>query len=68
MSALLRLPAVRARTALSRAQIYKLIRRGKIPAQVKLGPGVAAWVEAEIEKWIADRISERGGAKEGHGK
>lgn len=47
----LRLPAVKARTGLSRSIIYQKIKQGEFPAPIKLGPRVSAWVESEIDGW-----------------
>jgi prophage regulatory protein len=53
-----RLPEVMARTGLSRSTIYDLIRKGKFPSQVNLGPRAVGWVENEIVDWIEARIDE----------
>lgn len=58
----IRLPAVIARTGLSRATIY---RRGRdpgdpFPAPVPLGHGLSAWIESEIEDWQEGQIRQRG--------
>ncbi|GAB6144200.1 hypothetical protein JCM12294_16380 [Desulfocicer niacini] len=55
----LRLPAVKAKTGLSKSTIYLMIRKGAFPAPVKLGPRTSGWLEAEIEEWTEDRIAER---------
>ena len=64
MNTLVRLPEVMRRTGLLRAMVYKLIANRKSPAQVKLGIGVSAWVEEEIENWIAARIAQHRAGKE----
>jgi prophage regulatory protein len=43
----------------SRQHIHRLIRRGLFPRPVKLGAGSNAWVEAEIDRYLADRIAVR---------
>lgn len=53
-----RLPDVMARTGLSRSTIYDLIRKGKFPSQINLGPRAVGWVENEIVGWIEARIDE----------
>jgi prophage regulatory protein len=58
-ASLLRLREVRRRTGKSRSGIYRGIADGTFPAPVKLGERASAWVESEIEAWIADRIAER---------
>lgn len=62
-SALLRLPLVKARTGLSRSEIYRRIALGQFPAPVKLGERASAWPESEVSNWIALRIAARDGAK-----
>ncbi|MGN6117760.1 MAG: helix-turn-helix transcriptional regulator [Nitrobacter sp.] len=63
-SRLLRLPAVRERTGISTTEIYAGIKAGTFPVAVLIGKRSRAWVESEIEDWIAARIAERdsGGA------
>lgn len=51
-----RLPQVRQRTGLSRAAVYQQIALGKFPAQVSLGGRSVAWIDAEIDEWISERI------------
>jgi prophage regulatory protein len=43
----------------SRAQRWRLIRAHKFPAPVKIGDNTNAWVESEIDAWIAARIRDR---------
>jgi len=58
----LRLPAVCARTGLSRSHIHRLEASGRFPRRVKLSPAASAWVESEIETWAAGRVAaSRGG-------
>ena len=54
---LIRLPEVRQRVPLSRSMIYLLVSRGEFPKPVSLGRRSVAWVEAEVEAWVAARIS-----------
>ncbi len=58
---LLRLSEVRSRVPFSRATIYAKIKLGEFPAPVKLSPGAearaVAWLESDIEKFIADRVA-----------
>ncbi|KMJ43621.1 dipicolinate synthase [Xenorhabdus khoisanae] len=57
-TSLIRLPEVQRRTGYSKAWIYKLISDGEFPQQVKIGPRSVAFIEAEIDHWIAQRIAE----------
>lgn len=52
----LRLPAVKARTGLSRTTIYHLIEKGRFPSQFRLNVKAIGWVESEIEDWLKSRI------------
>ncbi|MCI4567563.1 AlpA family phage regulatory protein [Lysobacter sp. CFH 32150] len=58
-----RLPKVKARTGLSRSEIYRRIsaKPPTFPAPVKLGERASAWNAAEVDRWIADRIAARDG-------
>lgn len=56
---LIRLGVVKARTGLSRSQIYASAARGEFPRPVKLGERASAWVEREVGEWIAARIASR---------
>lgn len=64
---ILRLPAVKARTGLSRSTIYLRISRGQFPAAYSLGGRAVGWLESEISAWIADKIqrvnAENGGCQ-----
>ena len=53
---ILRLPAVKARTGLSRSTIYAKISEGDFPAQVSLGKRAVGFVESEVEQWITRQI------------
>ena len=49
---LLRFPAVRERTGLSRSTIWRLERRGEFPRHHRIAPNVVAWVDEEVTSWI----------------
>jgi prophage regulatory protein len=53
---ILRLPAVKSRTGLSRSTIYAKISEGDFPVQVSLGKRAVGFVESEIEQWITRQI------------
>lgn len=53
---ILRLPQVKARTGLSRSSIYLRMANGVFPRSVSLGGRAVGWVEADIERWLAQRI------------
>lgn len=56
---ILRLPAVKARTGLSRSTIYLRIAEGNFPTPVQLGGRAVGWVEAEIDQWLVYQIDNR---------
>lgn len=56
VTAILRLPTVKARTGLSRSTIYLRIAEGSFPAPVSLGGRAVGWIEAEVNDWLAERI------------
>lgn len=56
---LLRRRDVEQKTGKSRAAIYADIRAGTFPEPVPIGVNSVAWLEAEIDQWIADRLDER---------
>lgn len=54
---LLRRPEVEARTGLSRSSIYARMAEGTFPRPVRLGKYGVAWIEAEVDEWVGNRIS-----------
>ncbi len=53
---ILRLPAVKASTGLSRSTIFLRIMQGTFPKPVGLGGRAVGWLEAEIQEWLQRRI------------
>lgn len=53
---LIRRPVVQDKTGLPKSTMYLLIQAGKFPAPVKIGQRAVAWVSADVDKWISDRI------------
>jgi len=53
---ILRLPAVKASTGLSRSSIYLRVAEGTFPKPVGLGGRAVGWLEAEIQDWLRQRI------------
>ena len=52
---ILRLPEVVRRTGLSATSVYRAIRAGTFPVQVKLGKRGVGWREGDVETWIEGR-------------
>jgi len=67
VTAILRLPAVKARTGLSRSTIYLRISEGRFPKPVSLGGRAVGWVEAEIDDWLNRQIDNSRKAANGLG-
>ena len=59
---LLRRPDVERKTGKSRAAIYEAIRAGTFPSPVPIGANSVAWLEEEIDRWIAEKLVERDSA------
>lgn len=57
---ILRLPAVKARTGLSRSTIYLRISDGAFPKPISLGARAVGWVESEVDEWVDQKIEDRG--------
>jgi len=54
---ILRLPAVKAVTGLSRSTIYARISQGSFPTSVSLGGRAVGWLEAEVQQWLDQRVA-----------
>lgn len=54
---ILRLPAVKTRTGLSRSTIYLAISRGLFPKPITLGARAVGWLESDIEEWLTRQIA-----------
>jgi prophage regulatory protein len=55
----LRLREVCQRVGLKPSSVYRLIGLGTFPKQVKLSERTPAWIESEVESFMASRIEER---------
>jgi len=58
---LIKLNSVLAITGLSRSYVYALAQQDLFPKPVKLTERSSAWVEAEVQEWIEERIALRDG-------
>lgn len=56
MNRILRLPAVKARTGLSRSTLYLRISEGKFPKPIALGGRAVGWLEDEVDGWLTQQI------------
>ncbi|MEH3117219.1 MAG: AlpA family phage regulatory protein [Methylorubrum populi] len=51
---IVRMDTVRSLTGLSRSTIYRKIREGTFPAQLKITIAGAGWHASEIARWVAN--------------
>ncbi|MBG10061.1 MAG: transcriptional regulator [Gammaproteobacteria bacterium] len=57
-SELMLAPEVDARVPYSRAHLYRLEDQGEFPKRKRIGANRVAWVRAEIERWLAERMED----------
>jgi len=60
---ILRMRDVEKRTGFKRSNIYRLIKDGKFPKQVKLGPNSIGFVEQEIDDHLKAMVTARNGGE-----
>ena len=53
---MLRLPQVIDATGLGKTKIYELQAEGNFPLRIKITAHSVAWVEADVQAWLAARI------------
>ena len=51
---ILRMPEVVARTGLSRSTIYRKIKEGTFPGQLRISDHCSGWRASVLERWVAD--------------
>lgn len=56
---LIRMKDVLQRITLSKTEVYRRIKAGTFPKQVRLGPSRVAFIEVEVNQWIEARSAER---------
>jgi prophage regulatory protein len=59
MTSFLRFPQVRTRVGLSRSTIYLKIVNGEFPKPISLGARAVAWLESDIDAWIAAQVKQQ---------
>ena len=52
-------PTVIKLSTLSSATIYRLIKKGEFPKQIKLGERSSGWILEEVEQWLDEKINKR---------
>lgn len=53
---ILRIRTVLERTGLSRSTIYRKMKDGTFPSQVRISEHCSGWRESEINRWMADPV------------
>jgi len=56
---LLKIDEVTAKVARSRAAVYAAVKRGEFPKPVAVGSRGVAWVDGELDTYIAQQIARR---------
>ena len=49
---------VQAKTGLGASSIYAMMKQGKFPKAITLSERRVAWIESEVDAWIANRIAQ----------
>ncbi|SFQ06756.1 transcriptional regulator, AlpA family [Nitratireductor indicus] len=47
------------RIGLNKASIYRLMAAGEFPRSVKISEIRVAWIESEVDAWMAERVAAR---------
>lgn len=55
---LIRRKEVQAKTGLGASSIYALMKTGEFPQCLNLSERRVAWIESEVDQWIAQRIAQ----------
>jgi len=56
MKQIMKLSEVKSVVPLSTASIYRLIKKGEFPKQIKLSERSSGWLLEEVELWLEERI------------
>ena len=55
---LIRRKEVQAKTGLGASSIYAMMKNGEFPQCLNLSERRVAWIESEVDQWIANRIAQ----------
>ena len=55
---ILRMFEVSDRTGLAKSSISEQIRKGSFPKPIKLSPRSVGWLEADINSWLDEKVSQ----------
>ena len=54
---LIRRKEVQTKTGLGASSIYAMMKQGKFPKAVNISERRVAWIESDVDAWIAERIA-----------
>ena len=54
---LIRRKEVQAKTGLGASSIYAMMQQGTFPKAINISERRVAWIESDIDKWIAERVA-----------
>ena len=54
---LIRRKEVQVKTGLGASSIYAMMKQGKFPQCISLSERRVAWLESDIDQWIAERVA-----------
>lgn len=63
----IKLPEVLKRCGIKKACLYRMMKLGEFPAQVKLTKRAVGWDRAEVEQWRQAKKRARGGGEDSNG-
>lgn len=49
---------------MSTSGIYAIMRQGKFPQNIQIGPNRSAWIESEVKAWMQEKIRLARGERE----
>jgi prophage regulatory protein len=55
----MKIEEVEKRIRLSKTTIYRMIKAGLFPKQVKTSANTVAWIRSEVNSWFAERAAAR---------
>ncbi|MGL5289311.1 MAG: helix-turn-helix transcriptional regulator [Aeromonas sp.] len=55
----IRMKEVCAKVGLAKSTLWELVARGQFPQKVYLGERTIAFIESEVDAWMAERIAAR---------
>lgn len=60
----IRIKQVAAKVGLGQSTLYRMIAEGRFPKPFELVPGRIAWIESDIDDWLAERAGKNSQAAE----